>query len=73
LRESACYHFTTVLGPGSDGHHEAHIHLDLTKRHQGYRMCQWDVREPATTEIATRIPLPTPRPAIPVRPHEWKL
>jgi hypothetical protein len=64
LRESACHRFTTVLGPGSDGHHEAHIHLDLIERHQGYRMCQWDVREPATTEIAARIPLPTPRPAI---------
>ena len=29
LRESACHRFTTVLGPGSDGYHESHIHLDL--------------------------------------------
>jgi hypothetical protein len=64
LRESACHRFTTVLGPGSDGHHEGHVHLDLIDRHQGYRMCQWDVRTPSTTEVAARVPLPTPRPAI---------
>ncbi len=62
LRETACHRFTTVLGPGSDGYHEAHIHFDLIERHQGYRMCQWDVREPPGTEIAARIPLPVPRP-----------
>ena len=28
LRASACRRFTTVLGPGSDGYHEGHIHLD---------------------------------------------
>jgi hypothetical protein len=65
LRESACHRFTTVLGPGSDSHHEAHIHLDLIERHQGYRMCQWEVREPPVAELAARVPLPTPRPAIP--------
>ena len=64
LRESACQRFTTVLGPGSDGYHEAHIHLDLIERHQGYRMCQWDVREPPGTEIAAKVPLPVPRPVI---------
>lgn len=46
LRKSACSRFTTVLGPGSDGYHESHIHLDLAERHNGYRICQWDVREP---------------------------
>ena len=34
LRASACERFTTVLGPGSDGHHEGHIHLDLAERRQ---------------------------------------
>ena len=43
---SACHRFTTVLGPGSDGYHEEHIHLDLVQRRNGYRICQWDVREP---------------------------
>jgi len=70
LRASACQRFTTVLGPGSDGHHEGHIHLDLAERRQGYRICQWDVREPPPAEIASaqivgdHVPLPMPRPAI---------
>lgn len=64
LRDSACHRFTTVLGPGSDGHHEAHIHLDTLARRQGYRICQWAVREPAGVQIAGKIvPLPQPRPA----------
>lgn len=46
LRKSACARFTTVLGPGSDGYHEQHIHLDLIERRNGYRICEWDVREP---------------------------
>ena len=59
LRESACARFTTVLGPGSDGYHESHIHLDIAARHNGYRICQWEVREPPPV-----VPLPQPRPAI---------
>jgi hypothetical protein len=43
LRESACNAFTTVLGPGSDGYHEAHVHLDLRQRKGGYRICQWNI------------------------------
>jgi hypothetical protein len=45
LHASACKLFTTVLGPGSDGYHEDHIHLDLAERRSRYRICQWDVRE----------------------------
>ena len=60
LRESACARFTTVLGPGSDGYHEAHIHLDIAARRNGYRICQWEVREPPPPAI----PLPPPRPKI---------
>ena len=48
IRGDACARFSTVLGPGSDGHHEEHIHVDLAERRGGYKMCQWDVREPAT-------------------------
>ena len=47
LRRSTCERFTTVLGPGSDGYHENHVHLDLVERRRGHRICQWDVREPA--------------------------
>jgi hypothetical protein len=65
LRASACQRFTTVLGPGSDGHHEGHIHLDVAERRHGYRICQWDVREPPPpAEVAEVVPLPTPRPVI---------
>lgn len=64
IRDSACHRFTTVLGPGADAYHETHIHLDLIERKQGYRMCQWDVREPPKTEVAAQVPLPPPRPAV---------
>lgn len=57
MKKSVCARFTTVLGPGSDGHHETHIHLDLAERRGGYRLCQWDVRE-----ALPDIPLPRPRP-----------
>jgi hypothetical protein len=43
---SACTRFSTVLGPGSDGYHEDHIHLDLIERRNNYRICQWDVWDP---------------------------
>jgi hypothetical protein len=45
MKAAACERFTTVLGPGSDGYHEDHIHLDRIERRSGYRMCQWDVRD----------------------------
>jgi hypothetical protein len=58
LRASACARFTTVLGPASDGYHENHIHLDLSERRSGYRICQWAVRD-----ASDLIPLPRERPA----------
>jgi hypothetical protein len=65
VRTSVCTRFTTVLGPGSDGYHEDHIHLDLAERRNGYRICQWTIddapaTEPGTTAVA--MPLPAPRP-----------
>jgi len=57
LRDAACRDFTTVLGPGADPYHSGHIHLDIETRHNGYRICQWDVHVPPP------IPLPRPRPA----------
>lgn len=53
IREGVCARFTTVLGPGSDGYHEQHIHLDLAERRNGFRICQWNVLEPP--------PPPTPK------------
>ena len=44
LRSAGCARFTTVLGPGSDGYHESHMHVDLAERRNGYRLCQWELR-----------------------------
>jgi hypothetical protein len=58
---SVCSRFTTVLGPGSDGYHEDHIHLDLAERRNNYKICQWSVWDP----------LPPIAPVMPaVRPDE---
>jgi len=46
LRRSSCARFTTVLGPGSDGYHENHFHVDLAQRRGGYRLCQWNLPSP---------------------------
>ncbi len=62
IRHSACARFATVLGPGSDGYHESHIHLDLIERRGGYRMCQWDV---LTVPDVASIPMPPERPKAP--------
>jgi hypothetical protein len=67
-RKSACARFSTVLGPGSDGYHENHIHVDLMYRNSGYRMCRWDIRipeaKPSEAEVARTVPLPMPRPKV---------
>jgi len=46
IRSTACERFSTVLGPGSDGYHEEHIHLDLETRRNNFKICQWDIRVP---------------------------
>jgi hypothetical protein len=74
VRVSACRRFTTVLGPGSDGFHENHVHVDLVERSRGYRLCQWDVREPQPIAMPDSppdepggapalVPLPQPKPS----------
>jgi hypothetical protein len=61
---SVCARFTTVLGPGSDGYHEEHIHLDLAERRSGYRICQWEVWDPLPL-IAPLMPAERPEQAPP--------
>jgi hypothetical protein len=61
---SVCARFTTVLGPGSDGYHEDHIHLDLMERHNDYRICQWNVWDPLPA-IAPMLPESRPPEAPP--------
>jgi hypothetical protein len=77
LRGTACARFSTVLGPGSDGNHEEHIHVDLAERRGDYKMCQWELREPVkqaeqqpaaaanaaeAAKLDDAVPLPRPRP-----------
>jgi hypothetical protein len=40
VRQGACRHFTTVLGPGSDRYHGDHFHVDVLRRKNDYRICQ---------------------------------
>jgi hypothetical protein len=61
---SACARFTTVLGPGSDGYHEDHIHLDLRERHNNYKICQWNVWDPLP-QVAPLMPEQRPDDAPP--------
>ena len=42
VKAGACARFSTVLGPGSDGFHESHLHLDLQPRRSKTKLCQWD-------------------------------
>jgi hypothetical protein len=63
---SVCARFSTVLGPGSDGYHEDHIHLDLMERRNDYRICQWNVWD-ALPAVAPMLPSPRPAEA---PPHE---
>jgi hypothetical protein len=62
LKQSACARFTTVLGPGSDGYHEQHIHLDMAERHNGYRICHWQLRDQPVEIARADVPLPRQRP-----------
>jgi hypothetical protein len=77
MKAAACSRFTTVLGPGSDGYHEDHIHVDRIERHGGYRLCQWDLHEgtqsyalqsvavpsrPGAAASQAPVPVPLPRP-----------
>jgi hypothetical protein len=62
--QSVCGRFSTVLGPGSDGYHEDHIHLDLAARRSGYRICQWAVYDPMPL-VAPLLPAARPDEAPP--------
>lgn len=57
LKASACAGFTTILGPGSDGYHEEHLHVDRAFRRSGAVLCQWAI---APTDKAGTNPAATP-------------
>ncbi|WP_428031552.1 extensin family protein [Ancylobacter sp.] len=60
LKASACTEFTTILGPGSDGYHEQHLHVDRAQRRSGAVLCQW-----AVAEAVARAPSPPKKPPVP--------
>jgi hypothetical protein len=43
VKSTACARFATVLGPGADGFHESHLHVDLATRRNGSKICHWDL------------------------------
>lgn len=64
MRRDACQRFSTVLGPGSDGYHEDHVHVDLQERPRGrFAMCRWQVLDPPVeADDSEKVPVPPPRP-----------
>jgi hypothetical protein len=61
VKATACRRFMTVLGPGSDGFHAEHLHIDLEDRRSGAHLCQWNL-PPAPTDVATPAPVSAKRP-----------
>jgi hypothetical protein len=51
IRDSACARFSTVLGNGADAYHDTHVHVDLMARSNHYKICQWDVLDPAEAAV----------------------
>jgi hypothetical protein len=43
------------LGNGADAYHDTHVHIDLMARSNHYKICQWDVLDPAeAAALATK-------------------
>ena len=61
---SVCSRFVTVLGPGSDGYHEEHIHLDLMEHQNHFKLCHWEIYD-ALPQIAPLMPAERPEDAPP--------
>ncbi len=57
IKATACARFKTVLGPGGDVFHEAHLHVDLEQRHHDFRICEWNVALPA---LGPKMPMQGP-------------
>lgn len=49
LKASACADFMTILGPGSDGFHELHLHVDRAERRNNMVLCRWAIGTPPPT------------------------
>ncbi|MBS7543360.1 extensin family protein [Ancylobacter oerskovii] len=61
LKASACADFTTILGPGSDGYHELHLHVDRAVRRSNMVLCRWATgTRPPGARAGTAAPSPAP-------------
>jgi hypothetical protein len=70
MKRGACERFMTVLGPGSDGFHENHIHVDLAERANGRKLCSWRMDEPMVARTAPGKPTTrSARGPVPVQPR----
>ncbi|MFG1359748.1 extensin family protein [Xanthobacter pseudotagetidis] len=58
MKDSACRRFSTVLGPGSDGYHEDHIHVDIAQRRNDFKLCRWETAD--KPKVAAPVPQPKP-------------
>ena len=54
VRLGACARFMTVLGPGSDGYHSEHVHIDLAPRRNNYKVCEWNVETPMAQTVSAK-------------------
>jgi len=56
----SCETFHTVLGPGSDGHHEDHFHLDLMHHASGHHVCRPVIKFSPRTAAPLEAPVQPP-------------
>lgn len=62
LKATACADFMTILGPGSDGYHELHLHVDRAFRRNNMVLCRWAIRGSTggSKRAGTGAPAPAP-------------
>jgi hypothetical protein len=63
MKTAVCNRFTTVLGPGSDGYHEDHIHMDRAERRSSRGLCRWELRDEPRFALQSVSTQPEARPA----------
>ncbi len=66
MKAAVCNRFNTVLGPGSDGYHEDHVHMDIAERDRRYNVCHWNLHDEshaAVAHVASRSSAETAPPA----------
>jgi hypothetical protein len=72
MKAAVCNRFSTVLGPGSDGYHEDHIHMDIAERDRRYNICHWNLHEgshAAVAHVAARTSAEDAAPARAIAPN----